>query len=290
MQSMTGYGRGSAERDGREIAVELKSVNHRFLDLACRMPRNLGFLEETARKQISERLARGHVDVFVTYANRREDASTLRVDTAKAMAVYAAGRELRGALSLGQDLSVADLMRFPDVVVSTENEEDAEAVWAVFAEAVSAALEQLVSMRAAEGGHLKRDLLSKAQAIDDLRQEIAGRAPEVVAQYREKLRQRLTDLLQGSLDEARFATEVAIFADRASIDEELVRLESHIRQIRGLAEEDAPVGRRLDFLVQELNREFNTIGSKAMDAEIARRVVEGKNEIEKMREQVQNIE
>ena len=290
MQSMTGYGRGSAERDGREIAVELKSVNHRFLDLACRMPRNLGFLEEAARKQISERLARGHVDVFVTYANRREDASTLRVDTAKAMAVYAAGRELRDALSLQQDLSVADLLRFPDVVTSTENEEDAEAVRAVFAEAMSAALEQLVSMRAAEGAHLKRDLLSKAQAIDNLRQEIAGRAPEVVGQYREKLRQRLTDLLQGSLDEARFATEVAIFADRASIDEELVRLESHIRQIRALAEDDAPVGRRLDFLVQELNREFNTIGSKAMDADIARRVVEGKNEIEKMREQVQNIE
>ena len=290
MHSMTGYGRGSAEKDGREIAVELKSVNHRFLDLAWRMPRNLGFLEETARKLLSGRLARGHVDLFVTYENRREDASTLRVDTGKAMAVYAAGVELRKALSLETDLSVSDLLRFPDVVTATENEEDAEAVRDLFAEALSRATDELIAMRAAEGANLLRDLLTKIQTIGRLRDEIASRAPGVVEGYREKLHQRLTDLLQGKLDEARFTTEVAIFADRASIDEELVRLASHIGQIRALAQEDAPVGRRLDFLVQELNREFNTIGSKAMDAEIARRVVEGKNEVEKLREQVQNIE
>ncbi|MCR4707596.1 MAG: YicC family protein [Clostridiales bacterium] len=290
MQSMTGYGRGRAERDGREIAVELKSVNHRFLDLSFRIPRNLGFLEETARKLLGERLARGHVDVFVNYQNRREDASVLRIDTAKAAALYEAGKELGTALSLPQSLSVSDLLRFPDVVTSAENEEDADAVRALFEEALSQALTELVAMRRVEGGNLRRDLLSKAQAIDTLRQEIAELAPQVVLQYREKLHERLTDLLQGKLDEARFTTEVAIFADRASIDEELVRLVSHLKQIRDLAEEDAPVGRRLDFLVQELNREFNTIGSKAMDAEIARRVVAGKNEIEKMREQVQNVE
>ena len=290
MQSMTGYGRGRAERDGREIAVELKSVNHRFLDLSFRIPRNLGFLEETARKLLGERLARGHVDVFVNYQNRREDASVLRIDTAKAAALYEAGKELGTALSLPQSLSVSDLLRFPDVVTSAENEEDADAVRTLFEEALSQALTELVAMRGVEGGNLRRDLLSKAQAIDTLRQEIAELAPQVVLQYRERLHERLTDLLQGKLDEARFTTEVAIFADRASIDEELVRLVSHLKQIRDLAEEDAPVGRRLDFLVQELNREFNTIGSKAMDAEIARRVVAGKNEIEKMREQVQNVE
>ena len=290
MQSMTGYGRGSAEKDGRVISVELKSVNHRFLDLSFRMPRNLGFLEETARKILSERLARGHVDLFVTYENHREDASTLRIDLQKAMAVYAAGKELGQALSLEQSLSVTDLLRFPDVVTTAENEEDAEAVRAVFAEALNTAISQLMLMRVAEGKNLRHDLLLKLQAIENLRNEIAECAPGVVDQYREKLHQRLTDLLQGKLDEARFTTEVAIFADRASIDEELVRLQSHFAQIRGLADTDTPVGRRLDFLVQELNREFNTIGSKAMDAEIAKRVVEAKNEIEKMREQVQNIE
>ena len=290
MQSMTGYGRGRAERDGRVISVELKSVNHRFLDLSLRMPKNLGFLEEAARRLLSGRLGRGHVDVFVNYENRREDAKSLSIDTAKAMALCGAGRELGAALGLAQSLTAADLLRFPDVVTLRENEEDSAALGALFEEAMDGALSQLIAMRAREGETLRRDVLEKAEAIEGLRQKIASRAPGVVEQYRQKLRERLTDLLQGRLDEARFATEVAIFADRASIDEELVRLLSHLEQILKLCGEEEPVGRRLDFLVQELNREFNTIGSKAMDAEITRQVVSGKNEIEKLREQVQNIE
>lgn len=290
MQSMTGYGRCVAAEDGREMTVEVKSVNHRFLDTSCRLPRSIGFLDDAVRRGVCERLSRGHVDVFVNYVNHRQDARTVQVDAQLACSYKKALEELAKALGQNSELSLSEYAKLPDVLTVVEGEEDQEVVSALFERALSGALDDLCAMRRREGESLRKDVLVKAAAIDELRAKIALRAPHVVEEYRDRLAQRLSALLEGEIDEARFATEVAIFADRAAIDEELVRLESHIAQIRSTAELSEPVGRKLDFLVQELNREVNTIGSKASDAEIAQCVVAAKGEIEKLREQVQNIE
>ena len=290
MQSMTGYGRCQLERDGRVMTVEVKSVNHRFLDTSYRLPRHLAFLDDAVRRGVSARLSRGHVDVFVNYENHRDDAREVRVDTALACAYQRAIVELSAALSLSGGLSVEEYARMPDVLTIQEKEEDQQAVRELFDEALSAALCELIAMREREGESMKQDMLQKLTRIEEIRGEIAQRAPLVVEDYRARLSERIAALTDGEIDEARLITEVAIFADRAAIDEELVRLLSHIAQIRATVELSEPVGRKLDFLVQELNREVNTIGSKAMDAQIAQCVVQAKGEIEKLREQVQNVE
>lgn len=290
VKSMTGYGRCQLTEDGREMTVEVKSVNHRFLDLSFRLARNLTFLDEAVRLGVGARVARGHVDIFVTYANRRQDAREVRVDTALAAAYRQALSQLAGAAGTAQEMPLADFARLPDMLTVQEREEDQDAVRALFLRALDGALDGLVAMREREGERLRADLLGKLDALEDLRTKIAARAPLVVEDYRARLRQRLAQLLSGEIDEARLATEVAIFADRAAIDEELVRLASHIAQVRQTADMAEPIGRKLDFLVQELGREVNTIGSKAQDTQIAQWVVLAKGEIEKMREQVQNIE
>ena len=290
MQSMTGYGRCQIERDGREMTVEVKSVNHRFLDISYRLARHLTFLDDALRKGVSARLSRGHVDVFVNYENHRADAREVRVDTALAVAYQSALRELSQALQMEGQISVQDYARLPDVLTVQEKEEDQQAVRELFEEALNGALDALIDMRAQEGEHMCADILEKVGSIEALQAQIALRAPGVVVDYRDRLRERLSALNEGELDEARLLTEIALFADRAAIDEELVRLLSHTAQIRATVRMNEPVGRRLDFLVQELNREVNTIGSKAMDADIAQCVVQAKGEIEKLREQVQNIE
>lgn len=290
MQSMTGYGRGLVCEDGREMTVEVKSVNHRFLDVSFRLARPIAFLDDAVRTGVAERLARGHADVFVNYVNHREDARRVHVDMQLAKAYRQAAGELSEALGVKNDLPLSDYMNMPDVLTVEASEEDQDAVRALFMRALNLALDDLTAMRKREGNSLRGDMMKKLDAIDGLRESIATRAPTVVEEYRAKLSQRLSALLSGDIDEARFATEVAIFADRAAIDEELVRLSSHIAQFRATAELDEPVGRKLDFLVQELNREVNTIGSKASDAQIAGCVVAAKGEIEKLREQVQNIE
>lgn len=290
MQSMTGYGRGLVCEDGREMTVEVKSVNHRFLDVSFRLARPIAFLDDAVRTGVAARLARGHVDVFANYVNHREDARRVHVDMQLAKAYRQAAGELSEALGVKNDLPLSDYMNMPDVLTVEASEEDQDAVRALFMRALNLALDDLTAMRKREGNSLRGDMMKKLDAIDGLRESIATRAPTVVEEYRAKLSQRLSALLSGDIDEARFATEVAIFADRAAIDEELVRLSSHIAQLRATAELDEPVGRKLDFLVQELNREVNTIGSKASDAQIAGCVVAAKGEIEKLREQVQNIE
>ena len=287
---MTGYGRGLVCEDGREMTVEVKSVNHRFLDVSFRLARPIAFLDDAVRTGVAERLARGHADVFVNYVNHREDARRVHVDMQLAKAYRQAAGELSEALGVKNDLPLSDYMNMPDVLTVEASEEDQDAVRALFMRALNLALDDLTAMRKREGNSLRGDMMKKLDAIDGLRESIATRAPTVVEEYRAKLSQRLSALLSGDIDEARFATEVAIFADRAAIDEELVRLSSHIAQFRATAELDEPVGRKLDFLVQELNREVNTIGSKASDAQIAGCVVAAKGEIEKLREQVQNIE
>lgn len=290
MQSMTGYGRFRLSKDGREMTVEVKSVNHRFLDISSKLPRNLSFLDDSLRKEIAEQLSRGHVDVFVNYSNMRDDAKEVRIDLPLALSYLKTVRELKETADVPGELSVTDFIRLPDVLSIIEAEEDQQAVRELFVSAIRSALTSLVKMRRDEGEHLKKDILDKLNRITQIRESISKRAPEIVKGYQEKLAQRLAKLVDGQIDESRFITEVAIFADRAAIDEELVRLESHVLQVRNTVGENNPVGKKLDFLVQEMNREFNTIGSKAMDAEIAQLVVEAKGEIEKLREQVQNVE
>ena len=290
MRSMTGYGRCQLEQNGREMTVEVKTVNHRFLDISCRLPRHLSFLDDIVRRVVGAKLARGHVDVFVSYDNHREDARQVRVDTSLALAYRRAFCELSEALESENQLSLSDYARLPDVLTVEESAEDQDAVRSLFEQTLCGALDALILMRDREGESMRADILDKISHIEEIRGKIAQRAPLVVSEYRDKLHQRIAALMEGELDEARLITEVAIFADRAAIDEELVRLLSHAGQIRQTCEMTEPVGRKLDFLVQELNREVNTIGSKASDAMIAQYVVDAKGEIEKLREQVQNVE
>lgn len=294
MQSMTGYGRRQVSLDGREITVELKTVNHRFLDVSCRLPRPLSFSEDTLRKQLGQALRRGHVDVNVTYVNLRQDAREVRVDEGLVLqykeALLNARQIARKERSSIRDEDVAWIVAQPDVMQVTVKEEDQEAVLSLLREAVREALDDVCAMRKKEGAALKADLKLHLGEVARLRDRIAVLAPRVPLTYQEKLKARLKELGVQELDEQRLAQEVALMADKCAIDEELSRLESHIAQMEEALEAKEEIGRRLDFLTQELNREVNTIGSKASDAEITKLVVAAKSEIEKLREQVQNVE
>lgn len=289
MLSMTGYGRAMRAEDGRELTVELKSVNHRFLDLSFRMPRGLMFLEDDVRKLISRRVSRGHVDVFMTYRNLRSDARTVTVDRALFDAYSRALDELSGS-GLRDDRSLMAVARMNDVLIVTEAEEDQEALRRLTADTVNDALDALLQMRTREGVEMKRDLVNRIDHIEEMTGEIEARYPETVQEYKARLRVSIEEMIGQGVDEARLLTEVAIMADRSAIAEETVRLRAHIAQLRECMEKDEPVGRRIDFLVQELNREVNTISSKSQDVPITRCVVSLKAEIEKLREQLQNIE
>lgn len=288
MQSMTGYGRARACRDGREITIELKTVNHRFLDLSFRMPKNLMFLEDMLRARINaSALKRGHVDVFVTYANTRADAREVSVDGTLLEAFAQALKGAKDALDPYRRMTAAEALTLSGALTITQAEEDAGAVGELAAEAFDAALDKLMDMRLKEGDHLRGDLLSNLEELSAFRQAIEARAPEVPLEYRQRLMARLEEW-QVSADAQRVAQEVAFMADHCAIDEELSRLESHIAQFRDSVENGVEVGRKLDFLIQEMNREINTIGSKASDGKIAQCVVSAKCVVEKLREQVQN--
>lgn len=291
VNSMTGFGRASLAREGREMTVELKSVNHRYLDLGFRMPRHIGFVEDALRSVLTKELARGHVDVYVFYRNRREDARKVSVDQALLGEYLKAAHESAERFDLRDDIGLAAALRLPDVTDIIEAEEDRDAVTALAAEVCALALTELKAMRAVEGSKLYEDIFSRSAVVEGLAEKVALRAPLVVEEYRQRLQERIAALLGGvEIDPSRLAAETAIFADKASIDEELVRLKSHVAQMRAMLSGNEPSGRKLDFIVQEMNREFNTMGSKANDAEIVSLVIEGKAEIEKIREQVQNIE
>jgi len=292
MQSMTGYGRAFVEIEGRQMTVEVKSVNHRFLDIAFRMPRNLMFLEDAARKAIGARLARGHVDVFVTYRNLRTDARTVQVDEALFSAYMDALRRLRDAAGseLRDDRTLMGIAHMPDVVTVTEAEEDQDAVRALLGAALGQALDALCAMRAREGETIRADLGSRVDAIERMTDAVEARYPQTVEAYTQRLRAAMEELAGSGVDEARLMMEVAVMADRSAIAEETVRLHSHIQQLRTVFDSAEPIGRRVDFIVQELNREVNTISSKSQDIPITQLTVDMKAEIEKLREQVQNIE
>ena len=291
MYSMTGYGRGSASLDGRELTIELKSVNNRFLDIGMKLPRQLSFLEDGLRKLLNDTLSRGHVDVFVNYRNLRSDSKTVRVDEALLNAYLISARASAKALDLVDDLTLSRALTLPDVTTILPADEDQQALADLGKTVMAEAIENLKAMRFKEGERLKLDLSARMDTMTGYASVIEKRAPAVVEEYRAKLTSRIEELLgETEVDRARLATEVAIFADRAAIDEEIVRLNTHLVHFRELLEADEPVGRKMDFLVQEMNRECNTIGSKANDAELTSIVLLCKAEIEKLREQIQNIE
>lgn len=289
MQSMTGCGTGRAAGDGWEVTAELRTVNHRFLDVGLKLPRNLSFLEKTIRDGLAQGLKRGHADIYVTVRNTETGARRVLVDEALAKSYLTAAETLK-PLGLQDDLTLSRLMQMDGVVTLEETDMNQELVSALCSEAVTQAVTQVNKMRAEEGLNLQADLSVHLDAAAALREKILARAPETVTEYREKLQARLNTLVTDGVDPVRLTQEVAIMADRCAIDEELARLESHIRQMRAYLNVQGEIGKKMDFLIQEMNREANTIGSKASDAEIAQVVVDLKSEIEKLREQIQNVE
>ena len=290
MNSMTGYGRGAKFAAGRQLTIELKSVNHRFLDISFRMPRSFAFLEEDMRAQMASRLTRGHVDVFVTYRNLRSDSKVVQVDPALMGAYCSALDEIKTQTGMPDDRSLMNFARLPDLLIVTEADEDQEALRMLERETMGMALDALCSMRLREGLSMAADLSRRVSNLEAMTVKIKARYPDTILEYEERLRARIEELIAGAVDPQRLLQEVAVMADRSAISEELVRLESHIAQMREMFLSQEPHGRKMDFLVQELNREVNTISSKSQDIKITQLVVSAKAEIEKLREQVQNVE
>lgn len=291
MKSMTGYGRAKEEIGGKTVTVELRAVNHRYLDCTVKAPRQYGFLEEAVKKAAAARIARGKVEVFVSVEVQEGGDVAVTVNHALAEHYLAALRELSEKYGLRDDVTVMSLAKMPDVLGSERIEQDADEMIRDVAMVFQKACDGFDEMRLREGGKLADDVRSRCAAIEKLVGEVEIRSPERVREYREKLLARMQEVLADhSIDESRIVTEAAIYADKTAVDEETVRLHSHLHQLGLMLNETQPVGRKLDFLVQEMNREANTIGSKANDVEMARIVVDIKSEIEKIREQIQNIE
>lgn len=291
MYSMTGYGKGTAEKDGKTVVVELKTVNHRFLDCNFKLPRTFLFIEDGIKKLISSNLSRGHVELYLTYEQTSANDGVFDVDLDVANNYLAAAKKLAQNTGLDNDVTLSALLKVPDVVVKTQANEDEELLGALTMQALKEALDNLKAMRAKEGLSQKTDISSKLDNIQSSLDKIITFAPLVVEDYRKQLNARIAEVVEPTLvDKQRLATEVALYADRCAIDEEITRLGTHIVNMRALLESDEPVGRKMDFLVQEFNRETNTIGSKANDMRITTEVLAIKNEIEKMREQAANIE
>ena len=291
MRSMTGYGKGTASSAGLTVTAEIKTVNHKFFDWNMKMPKGFLFVEDDAKKAVAGAVSRGHVDLYLTVEKQTAEAGEYRADAALARMYVDSARQLSETLGVPFDITASSLMKNPDIVTLSETEIDDETVRKVTLEAVSEAVSALVAMREREGAALAADLSEKLANIEASLEEVKKEAPRAVAEYRRKLRARIDEALgQLPLDEARLATEVALFADKCAIDEEISRLGAHIAAMRALIASQGQVGRKLDFLVQEMNRETNTIGSKANDLAITERVLAMKNDIEKIREQAQNAE
>ncbi|SDH90614.1 YicC/YloC family endoribonuclease [Proteiniclasticum ruminis] len=291
IKSMTGFGRGMAEDEKRSFLVEMRGVNHRYLDFSIRMPKSLMSLEDRVRKEISKVISRGKLDVFITYRNYAKEDLAVQTNLHLAKGYVDALNSIKDSFSLKDDISVSLVSRFPDVIFTEEKEENIEEIWALLEEAVREASLKMLEMKKAEGTSLKNDMLQKKEGIIALVDKIRERDKLVIPLYKERLEKRIEELLEKvPVDESRLALEVAMYTDKASIDEELTRLSSHMEQLENFLKEEEPVGRKLDFLAQEMNREANTMASKSVDIEITNVVLSIKNEIEKIREQMQNIE
>jgi uncharacterized protein (TIGR00255 family) len=292
ISSMTGFGRGSSEDEGkRSFTVEIKSINHRYLDINIRMPRALISLEEKIRKCVNEKISRGKVDIFVTYNNYAKAEVEANFNTALADSYVKCLAQIKERYNLKDEASISLIARFPDVVYVEEKEENLEEIWNLLRSSTMEALDSLVKMRLIEGEKLSQDIGKKCENIHLNVQKIEEKAPRVVESYKVKITERLKELVDlTQLDENRINMELAIYADKSSIDEEITRLNSHISQLLDTVKSNEVVGRKLDFIVQEMNREANTIASKSVDLEITNYALNIKNEIEKIREQIQNIE
>lgn len=291
MHSMTGYGKGVSKRDGKTIIIEIKTVNHRFLDCNIKLPRNFLFVEDRVKKAVSSAISRGHVDLYLTYEQSSTDEGAYTVDLELANNYLTAVRQLENGTGLANDVTLSTLLRVGDIVTRQQTVEDEDLLAEMTLEAASEALVNLKVMREKEGQSQKADIASKLGTIEACLDRIKEFAPKVVEDYRALLNARIAEVVEPSLvDKQRLATEVALYADHCAIDEEITRLSTHISNMRSLLEATEPVGRKMDFLVQEFNRETNTIGSKANDMRITKEVLAIKNEIEKMREQAANIE
>ncbi len=291
LRSMTGFGRAEAERDGRRVTIELKAVNQRYLDLNVRAPITLGFAEEHIRKTVKEKLSRGRIDVYVGYSAMTAEAKKATADLGLVISYIQAARKAAMAAGLEDDVKLSHILRIPDVIRIEGAQEDEESLLALVDRALSSALTALTDMRAREGASLQHSMEGYLGELSALVAAIDTEKDSVPRENAEKLRQRIAELLSGSdIDETRFNTEVAYIADRADISEELVRLKTHITQFGSAMKSADAVGRKLDFMVQEMNRELNTIGSKTSSMSITNAVIAGKSVVEKIREQVQNIE
>ena len=293
IRSMTGYGRSQAVVDTMSITVELKSVNHRYFEFSSRVPRNYGFLDEKLKSYIGSRVSRGKVECYVSLENLEDDEIEILVNHSLAKSYLNALKDLAetNELNLRDDLAMSSLARYNDVFTVHKKEADEEKIWNAVKSVAEVAVDKFIAMRETEGEKLKNDVLSRADLILNKVSVIEERSPETVKEYNDKLLARINEFLsEDQVDEQRLLTECAIFADKVAVAEETVRLRSHIDQLRLFLDSDEAVGRKTDFLVQEMNREANTIGSKAQDVTIARNVIDIKAEIEKIREQIQNIE
>ncbi len=291
INSMTGFGRFEGQINGRNITLEIKSVNHRYLEFSCRLTRGYSFLEEKIKSYISSVISRGKVDMFVSITEPEDTPAEVQINHNLAQGYVNAMKELSEKYNVINNVSTVDIGRYPDVLTVNKAPEDEDVVWKDVKEALDSALKDFTAMRRDEGKRLKADILGRAKTIIKIVSEIEKRSPETVKEYQSRIKEKIEELLNSKeYDEQRVITEVAIFADKIAVDEETVRLRSHFEQLKTYLNDDKPVGRSIDFLIQEMNREANTIGSKVKDAELAQKVVQIKNEIEKIREQVQNIE
>ncbi len=291
LKSMTGYGRREEIADGKKILCEIKSVNHRYSDYNIKVPRYYGFLEDRVRGLVSEYVKRGKIDIYIAVESFEEADKEITVNMELAKNYYNALLELRDTLGLKDDITAMGISRYPDIFVATQKEEDEEAVWETVKKVLVPTIEAFVSMREREGERIEKDLIGRIEYMKSLAKKVEERSPQTVKEYSDRLYEKIKEVLDGKdVDDARVLTEVAIFADKVAVNEELVRLSSHFDEFYQIIKTPEPAGRKLDFLIQEINRETNTTGSKAVDIEIAKTVVELKAETEKLREQIQNIE
>ena len=291
LKSMTGYGRYEEIAGGKKIMVEIKSVNHRYTDYGIKVPRYYGFLEDRLRRLIAERVTRGKIDVFVTVESCGESDKDIILNDDITREYLDALRTLRDRFGLIDDISVMGLARFPDIFKTERRDEDEDEIWNLVKHTAEQALTAFCDMRSREGERIEKDLRERIEYMKTLAARVDELSPKTVETYRERLYAKIKELLEDrDIDETRILTEVAIFADKVAVNEETVRLSSHFAEFYQILDSGEPAGRKLDFLIQEINRETNTIGSKAQDVEIAKIVVTLKGEIEKLREQIQNIE
>lgn len=293
IKSMTGFGRCESVINGREITVEIKSVNHRYFEFSCRTPRGYGFLDDKLKSYVNSRVSRGKIDMFVTIGASEETPAQVTVNHQLVSGYINAFKEISDTYGIENDVTAVSLSRFPDVFTVHKAPEDEEQITADVLSVAKTALDSFIMMREAEGEKMKADILSRANTILSIVSEIEERSPQTVAEYENRLLDRIRQTLEDyevEIDEQRVLTEVAVFSDKVAVAEETVRLRSHFDQLEEFLEYSEPVGRKIDFIIQEMNREANTIGSKVQDAVLAHKVVDIKSEIEKIREQVQNIE